>query len=109
MTDTIPFNNWSQNRIEQGKKVCTSRHRRYPKDQRVYYITPKLEWWFIKKFLWKAEGATSQSELQEVIERIYQRKVDDNECFYVHFGNFKEERPKPNKTQSEKETETYLE
>ena len=90
MSDYIPFNDWSIERIRQGRKDCTSRHKRYPKDKRVYYITPKLEWWFIKKYLWKAEGADSPEELQEVIGEIHHRAVTGGELFHVHFGKFKE-------------------
>ncbi len=88
--DLIPFNAWSWERIRQGRKLCTSRHKRYSKDPRVYWISPKLPWWFIRTYLWEAEGATSSEELQQVIEKIYHRKVPDDELFYIHFGNFKE-------------------
>ena len=91
MSNLIPFNSWSSERIERGVKGCTSRHKKYSKDSRVFYITPKLEWWFIKKYLWREEGASSPEELQEVIEAIYNRKVLDDERFYVHFGNYKKE------------------
>jgi hypothetical protein len=85
----IPFNDWSKERIEKGMKICTSRHKRYPNDPRVTWVSPKLPWWFIRKYLWKQEGATSPEELQEVIEGIYKRVVPDEEEFYVHFGGFK--------------------
>ena len=87
--DKIPFNDWSKKRLEAGTKNCTSRHKRYPKDPRVTWISPKLPWWFIKLYLWAEEGARSQAELQEVIDNIYKRKVPDDEQFYVHFGKFK--------------------
>ena len=92
--DMIPFNEWSKKRIATGEKSCTSRHKRYPKDPRVprvTWISPKLPWWFIKKYLWQDEGATHPYELQEVIEKIYKRKVPLDELFYVHFGNFKKD------------------
>lgn len=88
---TIPFNEWSKERIALGVKHCTSRHQRYLADKRVTYITPKLQWWFIRTYLWMAEGADSPEELQRVIDDIYKRHVKDTEEFYVHFGNFKEE------------------
>ena len=91
MSDRIPFNPWSKDRIARNMKECTSRHKRYPKDPRVTYITPKLQWWFIKKYLYKPEGALSPAELQDVIEEIYDRPVHDNEEFYVHFGDFSDE------------------
>ena len=87
--DLIPFNEWSKDRILNNYKHCTSRHKRYSKDIRVQYITPKLPWWLIKNYFWKAEGAYSPNELQEVIETIYKREVSDDEMFYVHFGNFR--------------------
>jgi len=86
--DMIPFNEWSQDRIRKGMKICTSRHKRYVQDERVKWISPKLPWWFIKKYLYQAEGATDTLELQIVIEKIYKRTVPDNEEFYVHFGDF---------------------
>ncbi len=88
MSEKIPFNGWSKERIQNGCKRCTSRHKRYPNDPRVIYITPKLEWGFIRECLWEAEGADSPQELQEVIEEIYKREVTDDELFYVHFGDF---------------------
>jgi len=88
MKDKIPFNGWSQERIAKGRKICTSRHKRYPKDERVYFISPKLPWWFIRTYLYNAEGADSPQELQEVIEEIYKREVPSEEEFYVHFGKF---------------------
>ena len=89
MKNEITFNKWSRERIEIGAKRCTSRHKKYTKDEKVYWISPKLPWWFIKKFLFREEGATSPNELQIVIEDIYKRKVPDDEEFYVHFGDFK--------------------
>lgn len=86
--DDIPFNSWSRERIHLRWKICTSRHKRYPKDKRVKYITPKLPWWLIRTYFWKAEGAVSPRELQNVIEKIYHREVPDDELFYVHFGDF---------------------
>jgi hypothetical protein len=84
----IPFNIWSKERIEQGRKTCTSRHAKYLHDKRVWWISPKLPLWFIKKYLWKEEGANSPEELQEVIDKIYKRSVPKTEEFFVHFGNF---------------------
>lgn len=87
----IPFNEWSKQRIFRGTKICTSRHKKYLHDKRVTWISPKLPWWFIRTYLWDVEGAESITELQGVVDKIYNRKVKDDEQFYVHFGNFKEE------------------
>ena len=88
MSNLIPFNAWSKERILAGKKHCTSRHKMYKDDIAVNWISPMLPWWFIKKYLWQAEGANSPEELQEVINSIYKRVVPEGELFYVHFGNF---------------------
>jgi hypothetical protein len=90
-SDLIPFNDWSKDKIQFNNKVCTSRHKKYTKDSRVTWISPKLPFWFIKTYLYKEEGAYSPAELQSVIEAIYKRKVEDSEEFYVHFGNFRVE------------------
>ena len=89
MKKKIPFNNWSQERIKEGRKFCTSRHTKYEDDPRVRYISDAVTWGFIKKYLWQMEGANSPEELQEVIESIYKRKVTDAEPFYFHIGDFR--------------------
>lgn len=88
MTDLIPFNDWSKERIKQGRKTCTSRHKKYSKDPRVKTISTRLPWAFIKRNYWKQEGADSPEELQEVIDKIYNRKILPRELFYVHTGDF---------------------
>ena len=93
MDNNIPFNEWSRNKILLGIKVCTSRHKKYVTDKRVTWISPKLPWWFIKRYLWYPEGAENPEALQKIINEIYKREVPDTEGFYVHFGNFKEEIP----------------
>ena len=90
----IPFNEWSLERIRDNNKICTSRHKRYPNDPRVFWISPKLSWWFVRDKLWMDEGAKSPHELQVIIERIYRRRVPDNEEFYVHYGDFCEDKEK---------------
>ena len=89
MKELIPFNEWSKEKIKQGKKICTSRHKKYLHDKRVYYITPKLPFWFIRKFLCQAEGADNETELEGVFTSIYNRHMPNDEEFYVHFGDFR--------------------
>ena len=79
----LPFNSWSRERILQGRKSCTSRHRLY--DDPLVTHTVHLTWEWIKRFHWEAEGADSPEELQQVIEKIMRRKVPDDELFFVHF------------------------
>lgn len=85
----LPFNAWSKERIRQGRKFCTSRHKRYPDDPRVFQILPQMPWHIIRDYLYTLEGADSPEELQEVIEGIMKRHVPDNELFYVHVGDFR--------------------
>lgn len=87
MSDLIPFNEWSWERIAQGRKRCTSRTHKYLKDPRVKWISPLLPWWFIRTYLWKDEGADSPEELQIVIDSIHGKKVPDGKEFYVHFSD----------------------
>ena len=85
MSDLIPFNVWSFERIRDENKFTTARHKKYSKDPLVYHITPKLEWWIIKAFFWKTEGAHNPDELQKAVELIYRRPVPDDEKFHLHF------------------------
>lgn len=87
----IPFNQWSRERIKQGRKYMTSRHQKCLNDPRVKFILPKTKWGFIKNHWFGIEGADSPIELQKVIEEIYKRKVPDDEMFYPHIGDFREE------------------
>ena len=68
----------------------TSRHKKYD-DPRVWIILPKTPWKKIREGYWYLEGADSREELQQVIEDIYGRKVLDDELFYPHIGDFREE------------------
>lgn len=90
MNKRLPFNAWSKERIQQGRKIFTSRKEKYEDDDRVIWISPPLPWWFIRNYLYKQEGADSPSELQNVIHKIFKRKVEDDELFYVHMGDFRE-------------------
>lgn len=89
MSNRIPFNDWSRERINQGRKFCTSRHKRYSKDERVFQILPRMKWGIIRDNLYTLEGADSPEELQTVIESIMKREVPDSELFYVHFGDYR--------------------
>ena len=89
----IPFNEWSKERINQGRKFITSRHSKYLHDNRVMLILPKMPWGEIRERFWQLEGADSPMELQQVIEEdIYHRKVLDNEMFYPHLGDFRDKK-----------------
>ena len=83
---SLKFNAWSQKRIRQGRKFCTSRNHRVL-DEKVLGIV-MLPWWFIKTRLYTLEGADSPDELQRIINQVQRRKVGDNEMFWVHFGEF---------------------
>ena len=79
----MKFNAWSKKRIELGVKHLTSRKVRHS-DPDVYCSFGPFPWWFIKRFLYRDEGAESPEELQRVINGIFRREVEDHEMFYVH-------------------------
>ena len=90
MSDLLPFNSWSKKRILDGRKCCTSRHKKYSKDTLVKIVSPPETWGYIRNNLYVEEGADSPEELQQVIEDIMRRPVPDDELFYVHwFDNSK--------------------
>ena len=82
----MKFNNWSKKRIKEGKKTLTSRRKMgdFGHDKDISNIVGPLPWWFIKTYLYRAEGAESPEELQRVINQIFRRHVELNEGFYVH-------------------------
>lgn len=94
MMSLIPFNDWSKRAIARGHKFMTSRHKKYVSDPRVRTILPLTPWGFIRANYWFLEGAESPQELQEVIESIYKRKVDDDEMFYPHIGDYRDKEQK---------------
>ena len=75
-------------RIRQGRKTLTSRTSiHYPDEDVENYLEHPLPLWFIKKYLYRDEGADSPEELQRVINQIFRRKVDENRLFFVHILN----------------------
>lgn len=80
----MKFNAWSKKRINNGTKSITSRRVQHLNDPDVYAIMPPLPWWFIRRFLYRDEGAESPEELQSVINAIFGRTVEVHELFYVH-------------------------
>lgn len=85
----LPFNKWSRERIKQGKKLCTSRSERYA-DSRVEFVFA-APLWFVKKYLWRDEGANSPEEFEEVWKNIHRGIFDAGRIVYVHYGNFKKD------------------
>ena len=80
----MKFNQWSTSRILAGKKTLTSRTEKHENDPDVLYIVGPLPWGFIKKYLYRDEGAESPEQLQRVINQIFRRVVTDDRLFYVH-------------------------
>lgn len=85
--DKLRFNSWSKKRIREGNKFATSRKHLYD-DKRVLFAIP-LPWKIIKTYFWIIEGAKNPEELQKVINQIHRRKVEDDEIFYFHVGDFR--------------------
>ena len=80
----MKFNNWSKSRILADEKSLTSRTRPHIDDPDVVYVFGPLPWWFIKKYLYRDEGAESPEQLQRVINQIFRSVVSDDRQFYVH-------------------------
>jgi hypothetical protein len=88
MTEKLTFNKWSMERIEQGRKICTSRTRKW-EDDRVYIII-KLPLKIVRDYLYKEEGANSPEEFESVWKGIFRGRFNPDREVYVHFGDFKE-------------------
>lgn len=86
----LPFNKWSQERIDKGVKICTSRNGVYYEDERVDYII-MLPLRVVRDYLWVQEGAESPEEFEKVWRGIHRGKFDPNKLVHTHFGNFREE------------------
>lgn len=83
----LTFNDWSIQRIAEGRKFCTSRTKKYD-DPRVVR-TEKFPLWFVRDFLWQVEGANSPQEFEEVWESIHPKKgFNKYQEVFVHFGDF---------------------
>lgn len=89
MSAWLPFNDWSQERIKEGRKFCTSRTKPYLSDPRVQEIRKEtLE--FVRDFLWQVEGANSPEEFEKIWNEIHPKKQFDKwQIVYVHFGDFR--------------------
>ena len=84
----LPFNKWSQERINLGKKFCTSRTKKYT-DPRVVNVI-KMPLWVVAAYLWKMEGADSPQEFEKVWREIHpKRGWTPNLDVFVHFGDFR--------------------
>jgi hypothetical protein len=85
----LTFNRWSQERIRQGRKFCTSRSKSY-KDPRVRFIV-QMKLKDVKELLWQTEGADSPAEFEKVWRSIFRGKFEPRRNVYVHFGDFRSE------------------
>lgn len=88
----LPFNSWSQKRINLGLKFCTSRTKEYPADSRVLGIV-QLPLGFVRDHLFRVEGAGSPKEFEEVWLTMH-KSFDANKLVYVHFGDFRKDESK---------------
>jgi len=85
----LTFNAWSQERIKQGRKFCTSRSK-FCEDPRVRYIV-QMKLKDVKELLWQVEGADSPEEFEKVWRSIFRGKFEPERDVYVHFGDFRDE------------------
>ncbi|RLG45306.1 MAG: hypothetical protein DRN81_01945 [Thermoproteota archaeon] len=88
MTERIPFNAWSRERIKQGRKLCTSRTRKWD-DHRVKRVT-FVPLGFVKDYLWQPEGADSPEEFEKVWRSIFRGNFDPERPVFVHWGDFRD-------------------
>lgn len=88
MKEKIPFGKWSKERIEQGRKICTSRTRKWKDDDRVYLIL-ELPLRVVRDYLYREEGADSPDEFEMVWRSIFRGSFIPDRIVYVHFGDFK--------------------
>lgn len=90
----IPFNKWSEERLEQGRKLCTSRNKIYGSvgdsfhsKSAVHFIKliKPFPLWFVRDFLYQLEGANSPDEFVSVWKIIYRGRFNEDKVVYVHF------------------------
>ena len=96
---TIPFNAWSIERLNAGRKCATSRNKVYGrvgdvfkpdngKSYKIEYII-SLALGVVRDYLYLIEGANSPEEFEEVWTSIHPKKgFDKEQLVWVHF--FKE-------------------
>ncbi len=90
---SIPFNLWSLSRMKMGKKIATSRYKKYGGkgdlfaaggEWYVLRIVVKLPLWFIRDYLYGIEGAYSPQEFTHVWEDIHPSGLKENDEVYLH-------------------------
>lgn len=91
--DNIKFNEWSIQKMDEGKKIATSRFEKignvgdtFNFNNRTYAI---VDVWiatfaFVKMKLYLLEGAESPAEIEEILRGIYPH-IQDRHNLYVHF------------------------
>lgn len=93
----IPFNKWSEERLETGMKFATSRNKPYGKPGDTFShdgfeytleLIVKLPLWFIRDYLYDTEGCSSPKDFEDIWKWIHPRKgwVEKQEVFYHYFG-----------------------
>jgi hypothetical protein len=99
MKISIPFNEWSEERIQREKKFATTRSKQYGKAGDWFMcagktceieFVVKLPLWFIFMHLYDTEGADSPGEFSDVWCSIHPRKSWESmlgkEYFYHFFS-----------------------
>jgi hypothetical protein len=91
MINMLKFNKWSQERINQGRKFCTSRSKPDFDDPRVCHIF-EMKLKEVRDLLWQTEGADSPAEFEKVWRSIFRGKFEPERTIFVHFGDFREKK-----------------
>ena len=91
---TIPFNDWSKDRLKTGMKCATSRNKQYGEigdifrfDGFVYKITgiAHIPLWFIRAYLYESEGCETMDEFVEIWCQIHPIKGwDEHQLVWYH-------------------------
>jgi hypothetical protein len=82
MNNKLKFNYWSQERIKQGRKICTSRESKHLDDS--VWLILELPLKIVRDYLWKQEGADSPEEFENVWRDI-KGSFEEDKIVFVHF------------------------
>jgi hypothetical protein len=98
MEITIPFNEWSLERIRNQTKKATSRYKKYGNVGDTFHtggysedfeleLVIKVPLWFVAEDLYRSEGADSSIEFQNIWKKIHPKKGfrPFDEVWYHHF------------------------
>lgn len=92
----IPFNKWSEERLNLFAKTATSRNKKYGEVGDTFEVNGttyeldlviKLPLWFVSEDLYDSEGALNFLEFEDIWKKIHPKKgfIPEQEVWYHHF------------------------